>query len=523
MSRAHTAASRLSLWGVPIVCLLSAIGIGIAQAQNPARGETARRTSNAQNAGGGADGPRDNSTTNPPTPKIQVFIVGVPSWQVTTYHKDSILGGDIQDTCVEIKNLFTNRFGDEVQFHPADACTAAATTRDAIRDQLEFEMDKAGKGTLTFVFMMSHGESVHVENGLFQWDTLFLTSDATDANKDRQSISLDSDLMPWLQRMQNGSTVLVFVDSCNSGGVDNPAVQMEGTELNSVAGVKLGLMVASTSHASTYDTAFTRSLLDLWKSGQCPSIKIEQYLQNAISRRIGGAPLVGYDGRPEPIIPYAGGWCLSELGGQGRLLFLYQGATNYLVWKIISLDDPSKPAITVPTDTDGFEFWILRPGNYKVEADDQKGKPLYVAPHKVDFVNNSTLGVFFPGEQVTAEGAERAMNAWAGAATAKGLPQTEVAKVQEAARRVSLYLGNPPAANVTDAELAEELSEAKGDPARLRSLGEGLLEDGQFEKASRVLVKAVKAAPDDQPGASDAATEAFLAAGVMEIRKPCKL
>lgn len=497
---------------VEILCLISVIGIGIARAQQPARGQMALVTQAAgQQAGDQTKGSQPDSTAKP---KIQVFIVGVPSWKVTDYQKDTVLGGDIADTCLEIKRFFKNRFGDEVQFHPAkDACTATATTRQAIRDQLEFELPDAAKGTLTFVFMMSHGQSVRGQNALFQWDTEFLTSDATDANKDRQSISLDSDLVPWLERSPNGSTVLVFVDSCNSGAVDNPAVQMEATEENVIAGVKLGLMVASTSHESTYHTAFTRSLLDLWKSGQCPNIKIEQYLQNQISTQI-GEQLVGYDGRPEKVIRYAGGLCLSELGTQGHLLFLYQGATNNLIWKVASLDHPNVPDIMVDTDTDGFEFLILQPGNYKVEADDQQGKALYTDPDKIDFVNNSTLGVFFPDEQTTAEGAEHAMNAWVRAATTKGLPQAEVAKVQEATRRVSLYLGNFTTTNITNAQLAEELNEAKGDSTKLRSLGYGLLDDGQFEQASRVFVKAAKTAPNDQHTAWSAATEAFLAAGV---------
>jgi hypothetical protein len=459
-----------------------------------------------------------NSRTNPSNRKIQVFIVGVPSWKVTDNHydKDTILGGDIQDTCLEIRTFFSNRFGHEVQFHPANACTPAVTTREAIRHQLEFEMPHLGKGTLTFVFMMSHGQSVRVANSFFGWDTEFLTSDATDTNLHSESISIDFDLMSWLKKMSEGSTALVFVDSCNSGAVDNPAVQMEGTEESSFAGVTLGLMVASTSHQGTYDTAFTRSLLALWKSGQCPAypMKIEQYLQDEISKRIGGARLVGYDGRPEPIVRYAGGWCLSQLGAQGRLLFLYQGSNNYLVWKIINVDHPAEQPIEVVTDKDAFDFQILQPGTYKIEAENQEGKTLYTDPDRIDFVNNSTLGVFFPGEQITANGAERAMDSWANAVRAKGLPQADVARVQEAADQVSAYLNNGVAPKITAAEADAEMSRVGNDAVGLRSLGDGLIDDGRFAQASRVLVKAAKATPSDSAAARGAATEAFLAAGL---------
>src|ERR1035441_8242345 len=53
-----------------------------------------------------------------PAPKIHVFIVGVPSWQMKDYKPvspatDTVLGRSIVSACDDIRRFFTERFADQ--------------------------------------------------------------------------------------------------------------------------------------------------------------------------------------------------------------------------------------------------------------------------------------------------------------------------------------------------------------------------------------------------------------------------
>jgi hypothetical protein len=57
------------------------------------------------------------------------------------------------------------------------------------------------------------------------------------------------------------------------------------------------------------------------------------------------------------------------------------------------------------------------------------------------------------------------------------------------------------------------MRDAANDPQKLRALGNSLLQSGDFQDASRALVKAAQGFADPQV-ARDVATDAFLAAGI---------
>jgi hypothetical protein len=430
------------------------------------------------------------------------------------------LGGNIQDACLLIQQFFEKKFGDQVEIHPGpeERCTEGASTYAAIRKLLYVDLPLKAKGTLTYLFMMSHGEMVSYDNQFLSQDLEFITSDATDSTKTENSLSIGIELMNWLSKLSAGSTVLAFVDTCNSGAVNSLALKMqEGAK--DFLGLRLGVMVSALNNQGTYAAAFTRSLLKFWQAPACPQttsgLKVEDWLYQQMVQSVG--QLKGNDGYPVTVVPLAGSLCLGQLGVQGQLLFLYQGAARNVIWTVSDIDRPSTLFPPIHTSDEAYTFSVVPPGHYRLHAQTADGHTRDFGPY--DLVSESTVPVFlsFPNNKPEAV---KAMISWLDHAKFKGLNEAEISKVDAAAQYVSAALSDKPATGTPYGDrpsdkggISAAMHQAADDPQKLRALGNSLLQAGYFAEASRALVKAAQGSSDPLV-ASDAATDAFLAAGI---------
>lgn len=452
--------------------------------------------------------------------KIHVVIIGVPQWQLSDY-KDSPLGSEIHQTCVDIVKFFKDRFTPEqVEFHPNpdDPCTAEATKYSAIRHLLYTELPEFGQDTLTFLFMMSHGEIDKYDNKFLSQDLRFIASDTIDSEREDTSLSVGIELLNWLQKLPAGSTVLAFVDTCNAGALDTMKLHVDSA-LQNFLGLKFGLVVASLSDKSTYQANFTRSLLDLWQSETCPDDveSLENKLYDRIKDRTKIKKLVNNDGYPTVLINYGGSWCLKELRAGGKLLFLYQGSLPKVEWHVKqeAVVGGFEKQFTVGHSS--FHLMIVPPGMYSVTATPTTGSAKSFP--KVDLLHASTQPIFLQAPNTTKE-AYSAVNTYQQYAKFKGVSSEESSKLDQITEfAYARAFGENDATAVrggserlSPSEVKSLIKDAHGHPKELHEIGVKLLRSGDFLNATTAFVMAASSTTDTK-FQRDNAKAAYLAAG----------
>lgn len=443
-------------------------------------------------------------------PKIHLVIIGVPTFSIEKYKKN-LLGADIERACGEILQFFKDRFpADQLVIHPdADnPCTTQATTYASIRRLLYVDLPSFGKGTLTFVFMMSHGEAVNYsDNKLLERDLRFITSDTTEADRDEKSLSIGIEVLPWLEKVPPGSTVLYFVDTCTAAAADTLKLALEKGMLD-FQGLKTGLIVSSLAGQTAYSASFTRALLQIWKEKECPKGKFEQALRNQTATLV-RKDLANFEGDSKVLIPYSGGWCFNELGASGKLLFLYQGNTEDVLWTMTRIEKPAEfTPRTRKTYGDSFDLEILPPGHYNVTAESPNQPVKSFGP--IDLETLSTAPVFFTVPNNPTE-VQAAVRAWADRAKFKGIPESDATALEGAVMLASATAYGTENDTTADQLFAEILSTTQGDHRGLAKLGERLLRGGQLDYASKALKQAAKVATDPKI-AAETAKEAYYSA-----------
>jgi hypothetical protein len=469
------------------------------------------------------------------TPKIHVVIIGVPVWHLKDYEHSNLSEG-ITDACREIVTFFQNRFTpDQVQFHPSarDVCSEKLTTYSSITHLLKVELPSFGTRTLTFVFMLSHGEIVRYDNKLNPEDLRFVPSDATDQNIDDTSILIGRDLLSWLNQMPAGSTVLAFVDTCNAGAVDSPKLQVDVLRQR-LYGLRFGLVAASMSQEKTYNANFTRALIQYWQTHPCPD-GFENWIQSYIAKHTTLTDLKNFEGYPKIIVPYAdvGNWCLNALGSSGKLLFLYQGAIDPVQWTISRAeqgDDFPEPRTTFVANT-SFALELVPPGHYTVTARDKDNQVVHFGPF--DLATNATAPVFLTAPKNPKEVTEAFMR-WRDHAAYKGVPQHELNVIDKGVQMARAIENNePPISCIVEGPCNETergpdpsnpgnlIPQLIGNPEALRKVGIFALREHDLSNASKAFAQAASAAADDR-FRHDTATAAYIiacAAGETDVAK----
>lgn len=269
----------------------------------------------------------------PPTPRtpsrqVHVIVVGVTKFAIDNYNND-VLKLAFEERCNDIKSFFEDHLGSEnVSSHVF--CTPETTTREVLRHFFSIEVPQFSAGTLTLIFLMSHGETATFDNAFLGNDLEFITSDTkasdpvSDTDRQRQfsSILLGSELLSWLQHVPAGSTILTFVDTCHAG-----AVASLSTSISQFVQQNFGLgslVVASSLKGDvTYSAWFTKALLDVWAQDGC--LDVDSLSDKIYTKMKTLAPITGSEGIPSVPVRYNGPLCLGNFGQDHRLLFIYAG------------------------------------------------------------------------------------------------------------------------------------------------------------------------------------------------------
>jgi hypothetical protein len=260
--------------------------------------------------------------------KIHLVIVGVTHFAIPDYNND-VLTLAFQQRCKDIKKFFEDHLGAEnVATHYF--CTPEQTTRESLRHFFSIELPQFSGGTLTLVFIMSHGEPATFDNQYLSSDVEIITSDTatsnaiTDPDRHREfsSILLGSELLSWMQRAPAGSTILTFVDTCHSGAAASLSASISQF-LQQQFGLASLVVASSLKGDMTYSASFTEALLDVWGKDNCLDV-------DSLSDKIYGemqtlAPITGSEGIPTVPVRYNGPLCLGNFGTDHRLLFIYAG------------------------------------------------------------------------------------------------------------------------------------------------------------------------------------------------------
>jgi len=271
---------------------------------------------------------RSNQTGAAEPPRaIQVWIIGVPEFSIATYNSDT-LKRSIEERCGEVETFFEKRLRGNVKVH--SYCTKERTTKAAIQALFDYDIANLSAGTLTLVFMISHGEVAQFANPLQKTDVEFIASDTTATNpgddKDPQrlksSVLVGAYLLQQLSHWPAESTVLLFLDTCHSGAAASINSKV-ASALRQQFAVRGLVMASSMPGELSYRALFTSAILSKFQSQECLNQDtLPDEVQALISKEVN---LDLDEGIPVIVEPYDGPLCLGNFGKDRRLLFLYGG------------------------------------------------------------------------------------------------------------------------------------------------------------------------------------------------------
>jgi hypothetical protein len=369
--------------------------------------------------------------------KIHVVVIGVPHWSIDSYNEGS-LGSSISYACDKVHTFFASRFEKEqLEFHIQ--CEPTNTDWASIYKLLYVDVPKFGQQTLTFVFILSHGERVPDDPARKAVDLRILTSDTTAETRDERSISVVHHLIPWLSKLTEGpegSTVLVFLDTCHAGSAATVLPKLEGL-LDEERGLKLSIIGSSLAASNSYAASFTLGLLDLWSLPECPPANKTNEVLRAAMQQKALATFTGLEGYPTPIIPYSGTLCIGNLGADGKLLFAYQGSLKNVLWEAVPIVGgyPAANALARISPSEApFGVMRLDSGNYEVRATVESGD---IFKTTADLTTKATQAIWLEWPKTTTELFGN-LDRWARLARASGVTSEEVAPILQMSRWIQL-------------------------------------------------------------------------------------
>lgn len=327
--------------------------------------------------------------------QIQVVIIGVPAFAISKYNSTA-LSETITQRCQDIKAFFKGRFTDkQIAYH--EYVTPETTTKESLRKLLEIDLPGIASGTLTFLFIISHGEIELHPNAPVSQDLRIVASDTTDTTERDfkfTSIPVATGLIPWMQKLSAGSTILTFLDTCHSGAASNKIVALSA-ELQQQLGVSIMVMASALPQQKAYNASFTAALLNLWNKSNGPKDclvaagmrdRLREEMKDVLS-----IPLSPEEGFATFIVEYKGPVCFNNFGTDGKLLFLYVGtAFPSASWVVYQEDTAGeRKEIKVGSlDMKSFDLVRLDSGIYTVDL--VKDAKVTHIPAKIDLQENPT-------------------------------------------------------------------------------------------------------------------------------------
>lgn len=257
-----------------------------------------------------------------------MVVVGVTRFAISDYNND-VLTLAIQQRCQDIRSFFEDHLGKEnVTLH--EFCTPEKTTRESLRHFFSIEVPQFSGGTLTLIFIMSHGEVATFDNQFLASDVEIITSDTTSSTSgnedDRQrqfsSVLFGTELLSWLQQSPAGSTILTFVDTCHAGAAASLGKSFSQF-MQQQYGLRSLVMASSLKGDNTYSASFTKALLDIWGRDSC--LDVDSLSEKVYAEMKTLAPITGTEGIPTIPFRYNGPLCLGNFGTDHRLLFIWAG------------------------------------------------------------------------------------------------------------------------------------------------------------------------------------------------------
>jgi hypothetical protein len=160
----------------------------------------------------------------PALPNLWILAVGVNSYQDSKINNLNFCVADAKGVIESLKAQEGRRYAKINSLLIADG-EATAPTAANIRQNLKF-LDQAGERDVVMLFLAGHGVSDNAGKFLFLPTDTRLNADKTVAEN---TAITDGDIVKVLDRAGN---LLVFIDACQSGGVDNDRLVRSLMETN---------------------------------------------------------------------------------------------------------------------------------------------------------------------------------------------------------------------------------------------------------------------------------------------------
>jgi hypothetical protein len=458
--------------------------------------------------------------------KLQVVVIGIADYVMPEYQEDPdlppelTLAGKVRTTCTAIREQFEKTYGTLANVRTL--CTRETTTRDAIAHYFSSEFPRVAAGTLSVVFLISHGENNTLPaSAAIRPDVRIITSDTTRENIDYKSISMTEELLPWLARPAGNAAVIAFVDTCHAGDFRNPRA-FQVAELANRYGVHMNVMSSALPAEMSYSAAFTQAILEIWrgKDRLCMDDPgLAQRVRQIVQERV-MLPLKTFEGLPTTLIRFQGPCCLDSLEPPENLLLLYSGAElPDTVYEIHKDDGASTKVYEGDLIGKNFEYVRLGSGRFRVLIH-QREKPDRVA--HVD-LSDQRVQVLWLNDSPSPLEVGNGYAAAAIGAAAIGVRDPEVAALRQKAAAVysgfdaremsGRLLGeikesgkeHPVVATVREAFESKTLSTV---PLPRATVGRALLLNGRFSLAAKTLLDAAHTA-NDRAQAKSLATDAY--------------
>jgi hypothetical protein len=218
------------------------------------------------------------------------------------------------------------------------------TTAEAIRKWLFYDLSRDTEKSIHLVFILTHGVGYQYSGSTIFKNELFLASSDTKP-EDYFGVAIrGSELIDAFQRLPQGSSVFLFLDTCGSGSIDNSGIS-QLLQIDSVSATRMMILAASMAEESAFTARFTRALVDIWQSPEPPpndchsgETSTEEYLNgrmNAIE------PLdPKFSQNVNLIFPYTNDFCLESFGTHSALALLANPTTEELKGTVRLSNDP---------------------------------------------------------------------------------------------------------------------------------------------------------------------------------------
>jgi Caspase domain len=284
-------------------------------------------------------------------PALNVVIVEINN----NVDKENYTSKLLENAFFAAGSRLSQYFHDEFGVNATVIDSTDQTTADALSHYLRDVFPSVADRSVTALFILSHGElEERADDPGFKNDLLIITSDTLKSDLPKKSLSFTRDLYPVLSNLHPGSVIMVFIDSCHSGGAANQMVSLDAV-LRDQAGLKMLIMASSLSSEVEQEATFSNALVDLWTdtaaSGACVTPKLGTLqLQAKIAKAL-NLEGVAVPPPPEVVVDYNGALCLDSLAQHKGLLFISNPTESDV---LVTVSDPKRPTIDPSDDASPF-------------------------------------------------------------------------------------------------------------------------------------------------------------------------